>query len=343
MFKEGSPVASSRDLHHHLLFQASQALNMLLKLRPVGFTQTLPNLPFKPPNNNNNNKNHFHCRIQSKTHLDFILHDSLDASGIDTKHARGFVDQAAREGFERQIGGLSSAVERETSISINRGVDLGRAALQIAAEDDSLVSHSSVALPVDSFIERLDDLSTGFLSSPYAPRRGSPPEIFLESLERYFLPRGYVKQKSKQSDQQHIMTAQTHLVEMLRNLKDAFWPFQYDRSSSLFLRAARAANNVGGLCITDAGSSNSCNSLSGLEFASAKAAQHRLGRGVWTSVRYGDMRRALAACEHLILLDSDPRELRDYSVLLYHLGYYGESLQYLNLYQNSKVLEDGLN
>ncbi|KAK1316764.1 hypothetical protein QJS10_CPA05g00793 [Acorus calamus] len=150
------------------------------------------------------------------------------------------------------------------------------------------------------------------------------------------LPRGYIKQKSKQSDQQHIMTAQTHLVEMLRNLKDAFWPFQYDQSSSLFLRAAHAANNVGGLCITDEGSSNSCNSVSGLDFASAKAAQHRLGRGVWTSVRYGDMRRALAACERLILLDSDPRELRDYSVLLYHLGYYRESLQYLNLYQNSK-------
>ncbi|KAK1291190.1 hypothetical protein QJS10_CPB17g01806 [Acorus calamus] len=239
----------------------------------MGFTQALQNLPFKPPNNNK--KNHFHCRIQSKTNLDFILHDSLDASGIDTKHAR-----VAREGFERQIGGLSSAVERETSISINRGVDLGRAALQIAAEDDSLVSHSSVTLPVDAFIERLDDLSTGFLSSPYAPSRGSSPEIFLESLERFLyvhkgfqrittmngsntralylhsvltcrsgsvamlsliyseilkmlrlwgllnfdaeiyfphdsisLPRGYVKQKSKQSDQQHIMTAQTHLVE----------------------------------------------------------------------------------------------------------------------------------
>jgi len=33
---------------------------------------------------------------------------------------------------------------------------------------------------------------------------------------------------------------------------------------------------------------------SGLEIASTKAAQHRLGRGVWTNVRFGDMRRALA-------------------------------------------------
>lgn len=33
---------------------------------------------------------------------------------------------------------------------------------------------------------------------------------------------------------------------------------------------------------------------SGFQIASAKAAQHRLERGVWTSVRFGDMRRALA-------------------------------------------------
>lgn len=33
---------------------------------------------------------------------------------------------------------------------------------------------------------------------------------------------------------------------------------------------------------------------SGFRLASAKAAQHRLERGIWTSVRFGDMRRALA-------------------------------------------------
>lgn len=31
------------------------------------------------------------------------------------------------------------------------------------------------------------------------------------------------------------------LVQILRNLKDAFWPFQHDQSGNLFLRAARAA------------------------------------------------------------------------------------------------------
>lgn len=33
---------------------------------------------------------------------------------------------------------------------------------------------------------------------------------------------------------------------------------------------------------------------SGFQLASAKAAQHRLDRGVWTSVHFGDMRRALS-------------------------------------------------
>lgn len=33
-------------------------------------------------------------------------------------------------------------------------------------------------------------------------------------------------------------------MQILRNLKNAFWPFQHDRSRSLFLRAARAANCI---------------------------------------------------------------------------------------------------
>ncbi|XP_077218433.1 uncharacterized protein LOC143852742 [Tasmannia lanceolata] len=327
--------------------------------------------------------------------LEFVLHDALEASGIDINHAR-----TAREGFCSQIQRLSG-IERETSISINRGVDLGKAALYIAAEDDALVSHSSVPLPVDAFVDRLDDLSMAFCPL-YIPPSGSSPEIFLGNLERYFyvhqgyrratvmnqldtralylhsvlirrsgsavmlsliysemlkmlrlcgfldfdveiyfphdpvsLPRGYDKQKCKMSDEPHILTPLSLFVEILRNLKEAFWPFQYDNARSLFLRAAHAAN-----CTAETGnlegSFNSYNNVSGFEFASAKAAQHRLGRGVWTSVHFGDMRRALAACERLILLGFDYQELRDYSVLLYHCGYYEESLHYLKLYQTSR-------
>ncbi|PON53301.1 Tetratricopeptide-like helical domain containing protein [Parasponia andersonii] len=326
-------------------------------------------------------------RSVTSSHLKFCLHDALDSSGIQTSHAR-----EAREGFCSQIQKLSD-IERETSISINGHVDLGKTALYIAAEDDSLVSHSSVPLPVDAFIDRLDDLSMGYCSH-YNSSFNSSPENFLDSLEKYLynkmgfrrskgrfqlesralylhsvlthrsgsaamlsliyseilkmlrlwglfdfdveiffphdlhsLPRGYHKLKSKESDQAHIMTSQALLVEILRNLKDAFWPFQYDHTGSLFLRAARAANCIDKPNIIED---------SGFQLASAKAAQHRLERGVWTSVRFGDMRRALAACERLILLETDAKELRDYSILLYHCGFYEQSLEYLKLYQESE-------
>ncbi|KAH9658213.1 transglut core2 domain-containing protein [Citrus sinensis] len=297
--------------------------------------------------------------------LKLALHDVLDSIGTDTTFAR-----EAREGFYSQIKRLSN-VERETSISINKCVDLGKTALHIAAEDDSLISHSSVPLPVDALISQLDDLSVGYCSH-YSSGFRSSPESVLESIERYLfdkkvlthrtgsavmlsliyseilkmlriwglidfdveisfpldlysLPRGYQKQKSKDSDQPHIITVQMLLEEILRNLKNAFWPFQHDRSRSLFLRAARAAN-----CIDQLNSGDS-----GLQLASAKAARHRLERGVWNSVRFGDMRCALAACERLILLESDAKELRDYSILLYHCGLYEQSLQYLKFYQDS--------
>lgn len=92
-------------------------------------------------------------------------------------------EQEARKEFCSQIEKFSG-IERQTSISINRCVDLGRTALCIAAEDDSLVSHSSVPLPVDAFIERLDDLSMDYCPH-YSPSFDSSPENFLESLEKY--------------------------------------------------------------------------------------------------------------------------------------------------------------
>jgi hypothetical protein len=327
------------------------------------------------------------------------LHDSLEAAGIDTRHARD-----AREGFCSQINHLTE-LDAESSIAISRGSDLAKIALHIAAEDDSLVSHSSVPLPVDSFISRLDDLSMGFCSS-YLPRSGTPPEIFLGNLERYLyvqkgfrridsaldarslylhstltcrsgsatmlsliysevlkmlkiygfldfdaeiyypdnqertlLPRGYDKKKSKISDEPHIITSKSLLVEILKNLKDAFWPFQYGRESSLFLRAAHAANRLYGSSVSQDPSTSQEN-VSPMEIASAKAAQHRLQRGVWTSVRFGDMRRALAACERLILLHGDNQELRDYAVLLYHCGYYEDCLKYLSLFEASQEREN---
>ncbi|KAL2511734.1 Uncharacterized protein Adt_17334 [Abeliophyllum distichum] len=332
------------------------------------------------------------CRCQlsaalPQNDLKFVLHDALDSSGQNTIHAR-----AARDGFCSEIQKLSS-IERETSISFYGGIDLARAALHIAAEDDSLISHSSVPLPVDDFIERLDNLSMDYCCH-YSSSFSSSPEHFVQCLERYLYidkgfqrtkarnlvehralylhsvlthrsgsasmlsliyseilkmlrmwgllnfdveiffphdsyssPKGYHKQKSKESDQSHIMTSQSLLVEILKDLKHAFWPFQLNHTRSLFLRAAQAAH-----CSN--GSNNTKESA--VEIASAKAAQHRLQRGVWTSVHFGDMRRALSACERLILLKTDPKELRDYAVLLYHCGFYQESLHYLKLYMDTK-------
>ncbi|KAL8144530.1 hypothetical protein V2J09_017562 [Rumex salicifolius] len=358
------------------------------------------------------------CQSQfSSKDLKFVLHDALDSSGNDTIHARTFVDlsfvwssfcgeaswclffvdyddeQAARNGFLDQIQNLSS-IERETSICVNRHVDLARTALYIASEDDSLLSHSSVPLPIESFIERMDSLSTSYFPH-YRYTMKSSAEDFLSSVEKYLfvrkgfrrntsslqsepktlylhsvlthrcgspvilslifsevlkslrfcgvyefdveifhprdpnaLPRAYDKQKTKTSDHAHILVTESLLVEMLRDLKNKYWPFQHDRAKSLFLRAADAANLIDRPNVPRE---------SVFELASAKAAQHRLDRGVWTSVRFGDMRCALAACERLILLETDYNEMRDYAILLYHCGFYEESLQYVKLYQETKA------
>lgn len=155
------------------------------------------------------------------------------------------------------------------------------------------------------------------------------------------LPRGFDKQKSKLGDEPHIITSKSLLVGILKTLKATFWPFQSNQSSSLFLNAV-AANHYGPGTLGD-NQTRSHGNISAIEMAAAKAAQHRLMRGVWTNVRFGDMRRALAACERLILLQHDPHELRDYAALLYHCGYYEECLQYLSSYQTAMAGQSSSN
>ncbi|XP_042512983.1 uncharacterized protein LOC122087917 isoform X3 [Macadamia integrifolia] len=171
------------------------------------------------------------------------------------------------------------------------------------------------------------------LSYPWTFKR--PPEELILNLERYLfrskisesrqrhglyiyirfwhivqsLPRAYQEQKSKDGDHLHIMTTQSLLVEILKNLKEAFWPFQCIHARSLFLSAA--------------------NCINGRTTVEERAARSRLDRGHWTSLPYGDMRHALSACERLILLNVDFTELRDYSILLHHCGLYKESRKYL--------------
>ncbi|XP_024988263.1 uncharacterized protein LOC112523057 isoform X2 [Cynara cardunculus var. scolymus] len=299
--------------------------------------------------------------------LKFVLHDALDSSGFNTTYAR-----KAREGFFSQIRKLSD-IERETSIIINGerldGLSRGYCSRY----------HSSFRSSPDNFLECLERymyVDKGFrrtnssnqleqravyLHSVLTHRVGSMSMlslIYSEILkmlrlwgllnfdveisshnDSYGSPRGYIKQKTTESDQQQIVTTESLLLKILRDLKNAFWPFQLDQSRSPFLRAAEAAYCSDRSADVD---------KSGLQLASAKAARHRLERGVWTSVRFGDIRRALSACERLIILEADSMELRDYGVLLYHCGFYKESLQYLKLYQDTeksttmKQLQDSL-
>lgn len=111
-------------------------------------------------------------------HAESFLHNSLEAAGIDTTHAR-----VARKKFVKEVNGMRKS-EREVSISKCVSIDLGRVALEIAAEDDALVSHSSVALPVEAYISRLDDLSMEFCRH-FLPPRGAPPNVFPMNLERF--------------------------------------------------------------------------------------------------------------------------------------------------------------
>lgn len=83
------------------------------------------------------------------------------------------LSQAARDGFCSKVKKLM-AVERETRIATNRRVDLGRATPYIVVEDDSLISHSSVLLLIDAFLERLYDLSMGYRSHFGSSFQSSP-------------------------------------------------------------------------------------------------------------------------------------------------------------------------
>lgn len=52
---------------------------------------------------------------------------------------------------------------------------------------------------------------------------------------------------------------------------------------------------------------------------------------------YDEIVTIFPACERLILLRTDPKEMRDYSILLYHCGLYKQALEFLKLYQDMKV------
>lgn len=274
--------------------------------------------------------------------------------------------------------------------------------LLVAAEDDALISHSSVKFPVEAYSKRLEKLTQDFEvwlgSLPEDCRRGDSQKIEL-LFEFLFGDSGFKPWVSKYNNFKssipqnsivdhpgvwepsnvaylnsvlarkkglpaclsiivsdilqrllehgtishfHKVTVSSHglpdveLVQgihekmnccsfdalrlLVTHLKRSYWPFQWssqDPSGGGFVGAAKTF-------------------LSGAESAEseaiARAAVHRLERGVWTSPGAGDIRRAIAACERLVLLYSDdvcaddgsrlPEAVarRDLGVLLCHTG-----------------------
>ncbi|CAL8467605.1 g7143 [Coccomyxa elongata] len=121
------------------------------------------------------------------------------------------------------------------------------------------------------------------------------------------------------------------LVEMLRFLKRAYWPFPWqstpDNATGGFLSAA----------------------MTWLEGevraelqAIARTAKHRLERGIWTSPGAGDLRRALASSERLCILlgDDGPLERRDVAVLYLHAGDLAAASVHLAAYMSSSAAAD---
>ncbi len=62
------------------------------------------------------------------------------------------------------------------------GINLAEAALQIAAEDDAIVSHSTVQLPVHSFLQRITRLASSVNSTVIRRMpEGAAPDVMLQA------------------------------------------------------------------------------------------------------------------------------------------------------------------
>lgn len=329
-----------------------------------------------------------------------FLHDLMDQAGIDTTHAK-----AARKSF---VQGVVELTRGGADNSARSNLESARAALDVASEDDALVSHSPVSLPVDSYLGRLNSMAVEF-ARHHMPSHPQTPEAVLNSLDNYLygyksfqrtsasgigdarnsylnmvltrrigtvavlaiiyselvrllkawgviefvvdmiapadqfsLPRPVVRRCATDvldCEAPQLLTPQGLLTEILTTIKDIYWPWKVINGSlegSNFLKAADAANH--GIHMAASAPVESLftapSNIMGSEVASARAAKHRLQRGIPTSTSFGDMRRALAATERLVLLGADRKELRDYGILLYHSGLYEPSSAYFTMYND---------
>ena len=60
------------------------------------------------------------------------------------------------------------------------GINLAEAALHISAEDDAIASHSTVRLPVDAFLKRIEQLSGELATMHLRHTEDAEPEAILQ-------------------------------------------------------------------------------------------------------------------------------------------------------------------
>jgi hypothetical protein len=150
------------------------------------------------------------------------------------------------------------------------------------------------------------------------------------------------------------------LLELLRHLKRAYWPFLWDTNADTDREekgSGSSADNAPPKTLSHGGFVGAAKAALGededaaLRVVSA-AAKHRLERGIFTSPGAGDLRRCLAAAERAVLvLDArtataaDPRrhaadlalERRDLGVLLIHAGRAAEAAAELGAYAEARA------
>lgn len=303
---------------------------------------------------------------------------------------------------------------------------MAKLALLVAAEDDALISHSSVKFPVESYLKRLETLTRDFeivldLNDMTDSNDADKVDLLIEFLFGTSIP-NTTNFSSSQSRFDHgdlkntvvdapgvyespqpaylnnVLTRKrglsanlaiiasdilrklvkrgtlTHWVKVVPNagssdgiplvdlmipghgpnidmnacsldalrminihLKRAFWPFSWQSNDPVaggFIGASKT--------FLDGASSAESEAI-------ARAALHRLQRGVWTSPGAGDIRRALAACERLVLLNgqgtpkkSQATARRDYAILLLHVGRFEEAKRELLRYKELVDIEGNL-
>lgn len=323
----------------------------------------------------------------------------------------------ARQAFVRNIA------------SGEAGINLADAAFQIAAEDDALVSHSSVKLPILLYAKRMqrmaEDIARNRLSHMPGVSSDRDPEAVLQVVQDYlykeqgfqlpltnlsgvpehtrvdhpgvwenarhaYLHEALISKKGiaavlavLQADVLQrlmklgavefvvrtdcsdftripsfsVLTGMTRrmitkpdgsllntctsdaILQMLRFLKRAYWPFAWDSSQGL--AADSRGLGIGGGFPAAAKVALEGEADAAMQ-AIARTAKHRLERGIWTSPGAGDLRRAKAACERLVLVAGEafPAERRDLAVILLHCGFIPQAYSELRAYSGTEAAQN---